>query len=130
MIRRSERVRRRHASMLRVDMDSTWLFAAALLLPTALATVLMGVIYVRRRIRASGPVPHWRVFTAGTVVLVVHMVSAVLAVTGHAGGQPGGVPRGMAGLVVLLTALGAYLTVGTLLVAGAAALVTGASLTR
>jgi diguanylate cyclase (GGDEF)-like protein len=117
-----ERLRRQVADTPHGDLSSVWTFAAAVLLPPALTTVVVLVIFTHQwfRVWRSIRVPAYRhIFSTATVVLACHAAAAVL---GYAGG--GGL-RGLDGPRELLTvamAILAYATVNTGLVAAAIAL--------
>ncbi|HEY2094931.1 MAG TPA: GGDEF domain-containing protein [Pseudonocardia sp.] len=117
-----ERLRRQVADTPHGDLSSVWTFAAAVLLPPALTTVVVLVIFTHQwfRVWRSIRVPAYRhIFSTATVVLACHAATAVL---GYAGG--GGL-RGLDGPRELLTvamAILAYATVNTGLVAAAIAL--------
>jgi diguanylate cyclase len=111
----AERLRRRIAATRYINMTSVWTFAAALLLPPGLATVVVVVIYLHlylRVARPSGTPPHRQVYSAATVLLAVHAVAGLLAlVDGRAGALA--TPQNAA---LVLGALVAYTAVNTLLV--------------
>ena len=118
---RVERVRRRITKTPHVDFSSVWTFAAAVLLPPALAAVLAMIVFTHLWARSWRPrVPVYRhVFSTTTVILAVLAASAVVA--------SGGLTRTpfLAGsgreLVVLVMAVLAYTTVNSCLVVGAIA---------
>jgi len=117
-----ERLRRQVADTPHGDLSSVWTFAAAVLLPPALATVVVLVIFTHQwfRVWRSIQVPAYRhTFSTATVVLACHAAAAVM---GYAGGAS---PTQLAGSRELLTvgmAILAYATVNTGLVAAAIAL--------
>ncbi|WP_224390269.1 GGDEF domain-containing protein [Pseudonocardia sp. ICBG1293] len=111
----AERLRRRIAETRYINMTSVWTFAAALLLPPGLATVVVAVVYLHlylRVARPSGTPPHRQVYSAATVLLAVHTVAGLLAlVDGRTGALA--TPQNAA---LVLGALVAYTAVNTLLV--------------
>jgi len=116
-----ERIRRRAAQTSYFDLSSVWTFAAALLLPPALAAAVIAVVYLHlwQRVWRPANVPvHRHVYTTATVVLAAAAAHGV--VTG-AGGLPGG-PDDVAGVAGIAAAVLVYVVVNTLLVAGVIAL--------
>jgi diguanylate cyclase (GGDEF)-like protein len=117
-----ERLRRQVTDTPHGDLSSVWTFAGAVLLPPALTTVVVLVIFTHQwfRVWRSVGVPAYRhMFSTATVVLACH---AALAVVRYSAVVP---LRDMAGpqqLLTLVLAILAYLTVNTGLVAGAIAL--------
>jgi diguanylate cyclase (GGDEF)-like protein len=117
-----ERLRRQVADTPHGDLSSVWTFAGAILLPPALATVVVVVIFTHQWFRVWRPiqVPAYRhTFSTATVVLACHAAAAVL---GYAGGTGLGGPSGPKELFVVSMAILAYATVNTGLVAAAIAL--------
>lgn len=108
-----ERMRHRSDESPHIDLSSVWAFAAAALLPTALATVVVAAVYAHiyaRVWRRSGVPLHRVMFSTATVVLAVHAARAVLETAGPA-------PfRTLAGLTAVVVALFAYAIVNMLLV--------------
>src|SRR5438132_4677617 len=83
-----ERLRRQVADTPHGDLSSVWTFAGAVLLPPALATVVVVVIFTHQWFRAwrSIQVPVYRhTFSTATVVLACHAASAVLNYAGDGG---------------------------------------------
>jgi diguanylate cyclase (GGDEF)-like protein len=116
-----ERIRRRAAQTSYFDLSSVWTFAAALLLPPALAAAVIAVVYLHlwQRVWRPAKVPlHRHVYTTATVVLAAGAAHG--AVTG-AGGLPSG-PDDVAGVAGIAAAVLVYVVVNTLLVAGVIAL--------
>jgi diguanylate cyclase (GGDEF)-like protein len=116
-----ERIRRRAAQTSYFDLSSVWTFAAALLLPPALAAAVIAVVYLHlwQRVWRPAKVPvHRHVYTTATVVLAATAAHGV--VTG-AGGLPSG-PDDIAGVAGIAVAVLVYVVVNTLLVAGVIAL--------
>jgi len=117
-----ERLRRRVADTPHGDLSSVWTFAGAVLLPPALATVVVLVIFTHQwfRVWRSIRVPAYRhTFSTSTVVLACHAAAAVLGYAGVTG------LTGLTGsseLLIMLMAVLAYATVNTGLVAAAIAL--------
>jgi diguanylate cyclase (GGDEF)-like protein len=121
---RAERIRRRVTETAHVDLSSVWTFAAAVLLPPAMATVVVVVVFTHLWWRAWRPrVPAYRqLFSTATVLLSCYAASGVMAYIApdaHVAGL--GVGPGPFALVVALLA---YTTVNSGLVAGAIALST------
>lgn len=109
-----ERVRQRTDETPHIDLSSVWAFAAAVLLPGPLATVVVLVIYAHlyaRCWRRSGVPPHRVVFSTATVVLAVQAAAAVV-------GQPNLSDqfRTSGGVLSILLALLAYAAVNMVLV--------------
>lgn len=117
-----ERLRRKVANSPHGDFSSVWTFAAAVLLPSTLATAVVLVIFTHQwfRVWRSAGVPGYRhVFSTATVVLACH---AALGVARYGAEAPLPDLVGPAQLLTLTLAILAYLTVNTGLVAGAIAL--------
>ena len=117
-----ERLRRQVADTPHGDLSSVWTFAAAVLLPPALATVVVLVIFTHQwfRVWRSIQVPAYRhTFSTATVVLACHAAAAVL---GYAGGVSPLELEGPRELLTVGLAILAYATVNTGLVAAAIAL--------
>ncbi|MHA6795239.1 diguanylate cyclase [Pseudonocardia bannensis] len=116
-----ERIRRQVAGTSYFDLSSVWTFAAAVLLPPALAAGVIVVLYVHLWIRVWRParVPLYRhVFTTATVVLAAFVAHVVTSRAGGIQGWPGDLSSlGTIALAILL-----YVTVNTALVGGAIAL--------
>ena len=75
-----ERVRHRSDQTPHIDLSSVWAFAAAALLPGALATVVVVGVYghlYARVWRRNGVPPHRALFSTATVVLAVQAAAAV-----------------------------------------------------
>jgi diguanylate cyclase (GGDEF)-like protein len=109
--------RRRHSSASpHIDLSSVWIFAAAVLLPGPLVTVVVVVVYAHlytRAWRPTGVPPHRVVFSAAAIVLSARAASAVIGVTAPVGRfQSGG------GLVAVGLAVVVYAVVNMLLVVG------------
>jgi len=116
-----ERIRRRAAETSYFDLSSVWTFAAALLLPPALAAAVIGAVYLHlwHRVWRPAKVPlHRHVYTTATVVLAA---GAAHAGVEWAGGLPDG-PDDVAGVAGIAVAVLLYVVVNTLLVAGVIAL--------
>jgi len=117
-----ERLRRQVADTPHGDLSSVWTFAAAVLLPPALTTVVVLVIFTHQwfRVWRSIGVPAYRhTFSTATVVLACHAAAAVLGYAGGVGAQGLGGPRQ---LLTIAMAILAYATVNTGLVAAAIAI--------
>ncbi|MFC4948316.1 sensor domain-containing diguanylate cyclase [Pseudonocardia sp. GCM10023141] len=111
-----ERVRRRTAETSYFDLSSVWTFAAALLLPPALAAAVIVAVYAHlwQRVWRPAKVPLYRhVYTTATVVLAA--VAAHTVVT-FAGGLPHG-PEDLGSVVGVAVAVLLYVAVNTALVA-------------
>jgi diguanylate cyclase (GGDEF)-like protein len=116
-----ERVRRRAAETSYFDLSSVWTFAAALLLPPALAAAVVAAVYLHlwQRVWRPANVPmHRHVYTTATVVLAA---AAAHTIVDRAGGLPGG-PDDVAGVAGIAAAVLVYVVVNTVLVAGVIAL--------
>jgi diguanylate cyclase (GGDEF)-like protein len=117
-----ERLRRRVADTPHVDLSSVWTFAGAILLPPALATAVVLLIFTHQWLRVwrTVQVPCYRhLFSTATVVLACHAAAAVLNYAGSTGLSLVGGPRE---LLTVAMAMLAYGTVNTGLVAAAIAL--------
>ncbi|NMH96467.1 sensor domain-containing diguanylate cyclase [Pseudonocardia acidicola] len=120
-----ERIRRRVTEAApHVDLSSVWTFAGAVLLPPALASGVVVVVFTHLWWRAWRPrVPVYRqIFSTATVVLACHGASAVLVYLG-VGKLGTGVGAGGAPMALVLGLL-AYTTVNSGLIAGAIAVST------
>ncbi len=115
---RVERARRRVDAALHVDLSSVWMFAAALIVPPALAAAVVAVLQLHVWWRAWHPrAPLYRqVFTIATLVLACLAVAAVAATAGLPELLRTGNPAAVA---VLVLAVLAFATVNTALIAGA-----------
>ncbi|MGH3586310.1 MAG: GGDEF domain-containing protein [Pseudonocardia sp.] len=114
-----ERVRRRVAIGNHANLSSVWTFAAALVLPPALAAAVAVVVQLHIWARTGRPrVPLYRsVYSSATIVLACLGASAVVA---FLGGAPAAVTG--AGIPGVLLALLVYTTINAGLVAGAIAM--------
>ncbi|WP_214401210.1 GGDEF domain-containing protein [Pseudonocardia lacus] len=111
-----ERRRRRTDASPHIDLSSVWTFAAAALLPGALAAVVVVIVYAHLYVRAwrSGAVPpHRVVFSAAAIVLSVQAAAAVIGAV-----DPAERFRSPVGLLIVGLALLAYAAVNMLLVVG------------
>jgi diguanylate cyclase (GGDEF)-like protein len=116
-----ERIRRRAAETSYFDLSSVWTFAAALLLPPALAAAVIAAVYLHlwQRVWRPAKVPlHRHVYTTATVVLAAAVAHAAVE---QAGGLPA-TPDDVAGVAGIAVAVLLYVVVNTLLVAGVIAL--------
>jgi diguanylate cyclase (GGDEF)-like protein len=117
-----ERLRRQVTDTPHGDLSSVWTFAGAILLPPALATVVVLVIFTHQwfRVWRSIQVPVYRhAFSTATVVLACHAAAAVL---NYAKVEPPPALGGARELLTMTLAILAYATVNTGLVAAAIAL--------
>ncbi|GAA4862261.1 GGDEF domain-containing protein [Pseudonocardia benzenivorans] len=116
-----ERIRRRVTATAYFDLSSVWTFAAALLLPAAVATGVVVVLYAHLWLRVWKParVPLYRlVYTTATVVLAAVAAHAVVLAARAAGAAAHELPAlGWIALAALV-----YLVVNNMLVVGAVAL--------
>ncbi|MCU1629010.1 MAG: diguanylate cyclase [Pseudonocardia sp.] len=115
-----ERARRRVGEKSYTDLSTIWTFAAAVLLPPAVATAAVVVIYTHLWFRVWKPArfPLYRhVFTTSTVLLAVRAAHEIVL----RAAAPGMSLAGLAGLAVLLLAAAAYATVNSALIAAAVA---------
>jgi diguanylate cyclase (GGDEF)-like protein len=116
-----ERIRRRAAETSYFDLSSVWTFAAALLLPPALAAAVIAAVYLHlwHRVWRPAKVPlHRHLYTTATVVLAA---GAAHTAVEHAGGLPA-TPDDVVGVAGIAVAVLLYVVVNTLLVAGVIAL--------
>jgi len=112
-----ERIRRHSEETPHIDLSSVWAFAAAALLPGALASGVIVVIYGYMYLRVWRGIdvpPHRALFSTATVVLAVQAAAAVIAF----GGGPDPF-RSVVGLVALLAGLLAYAVVNMTLIVAA-----------
>ncbi len=115
-----ERIRRGSQESHHVDLNSVWTFAGALLLPPAVASVTVAVIYAYLFARIQRPtgIPAFKqVYSAATVVIAVHAAAAVLLLT-----APGQLYGTVGGTFALALTLLAYTVVNTCLVLGVVAM--------
>jgi len=109
-----ERVRHRTDESPHIDLSSVWTFAAAALLPGALASAVVIGIYghlYARVWRRSGVPPHRALFSTATVVLAVQAAAAVTGLV-----ERGSLFQTLEGLGAVLLALLAYAAVNMVLV--------------
>ena len=110
--------RRRHVDASpHLDLSSVWTFAAALLLPRPLATVVVVVAYLHlylRIWRPGGIPPHRFAFSLAAVLLAQDAAAGVIGLARDAGVDLFGSPLGLA---VVVAALLVYALVNLLLVA-------------
>ena len=115
-----ERARRRVGEKSYTDLSTIWTFAAALLLPAALATTTIMVIYTYLWFRVWKPARFSlfrHTFTTSTVLLAAVAAREVVERTGGSGTWA----DGMAGLAALALATLVYAAVNSLLIALAVA---------
>ncbi len=116
-----ERIRRRAAETSYFDLSSVWTFAAALLLPPALAAALIAAVYwhLWHRVWRPAKVPlHRHVYTTATVVLAA---GAAHVAVKWARWLPNS-PDDLTAVAAIAVAVLVYVAVNTLLVAGVIAL--------
>ena len=116
-----ERIRRSDAETSYFDLSSVWTFAAAVLLPPALAATVVVLVYSHLwwRVWRPADVPLYRhVYTTATVVLAAAAAHAVVRAAGGVPAEAGDV----LGVVGIGLAVVLYVVVNTLLVAVAIAL--------
>jgi diguanylate cyclase (GGDEF)-like protein len=109
-----ERVRRRSDESPHIDLSSVWTFAAAALLPGALASVVVVGIYghlYARVWRRTGVPPHRALFSTATVLLAVQAAAAVTGLV-----ERDALFDTLGGLGAVLLALLAYAAVNMVLV--------------
>ncbi len=109
-----ERVRRRSDESPHIDLSSVWTFAAAALLPGALASVVVVGIYghlYARVWRRTGVPPHRALFSTATVVLAVQAAAAVTGLV-----ERDALFHTLGGLGAVLLALLAYAAVNMVLI--------------
>jgi diguanylate cyclase (GGDEF)-like protein len=117
-----ERIRRQVADTPHGDLSSVWTFAGAILLPPALSTVVVLVVFTHqwfRVWRSINVLAYRHVFSTATVVLACHAAAAVHTYSG--GARPGEL-SGPHQLLTAALAILAYASVNTGLVAAAIAL--------
>jgi diguanylate cyclase (GGDEF)-like protein len=106
------------------DLTSVWTFAAAVLLPPALAAVVIAAVFGHLAVRVYRPlrIPVYRtVYTTGNVVLAAAVAQLVLQ---RAGGLPGGLDD-LGGLGAIALAMAVYLAINCGFVAVVIAVSTG-----
>ncbi len=108
-----ERMRLRSDESPHIDLSSVWTFAAAVLLPGALAAVVAAAVYAHLYARVWRPTvpPHRVVFSTATVVLAVQAAAAVTDLV-----QPADLFHSLGGLATVVLALLSYAAVNMLLV--------------
>lgn len=114
-----ERLRRRVSKLNHIDLSSVWIFAAAILLPFAIAALVTVVLQIHIWVRTSRPrVPLYRnLFTTSTMILACLAASVVMTRINGANPALGGVDLPALGLALLV-----FTTVNSALVAGAIAM--------
>jgi diguanylate cyclase (GGDEF)-like protein len=80
--RNVERIRRRQDAVAHVDLNSTWTFAATLVLPLPLTAAVIALIYVHVWFRVQRTPPYQRIFNVAMYVLAAAAGKAVF----HLGG--------------------------------------------
>jgi diguanylate cyclase (GGDEF)-like protein len=100
-----------------VNLKGMWTFAGALVLPPALAAMLIAVTYLHSWFRLRRVTPHRWFFSAATVVLAA--AAAACAIATITPDDYPGYPSGPIGLVAVVTAGLAYWFVNYTLVVGA-----------
>ncbi|GAA1250545.1 GGDEF domain-containing protein [Pseudonocardia aurantiaca] len=116
-----ERVRRRITDAAHITLNSVWTFAAALLFPPFVASMIVIAIFAYLYFRVSRPAktPAYReLFSTATVVLAVHAAAGVVAYIPDGDSRFGG----LIGLLTIVVAMLAYTVVNTCLVVGAVVL--------
>lgn len=112
-----ERLRRQTDEGPHIDLSSVWAFAAAALLPGAVAGIVIVIIFGYMYLRLWRPravPPHRAVFSTAAVVLAVQAAALVVAVGGGAETF-----RQLGGLLVLFAAMVAYVLVNMTLIVSA-----------
>ncbi len=117
-----ERTRWRLREELHVDLSSTWIFAAAVLLSPGMAALAAVVVDAYSTMRTSGHSrPLYRhVFSTATLMLAALAASSVMRYTADVGGSLFSGPP--FGVVPIVLGMLVFLTVNTCLVAGAIAI--------
>lgn len=82
LMRKVERFRRRSDTAAHVDLNSTWNFAASLLLPLPLAAALVVMIYTHVWFRVRRTPPYQRIHNTAMHILSVTAANAVFAIGG------------------------------------------------
>jgi diguanylate cyclase (GGDEF)-like protein len=109
-----ERVRHRTDESPHIDLSSVWAFAAAALLPGALASVVVVGIYAHLYARVwwrNGVPPHRALFSTATVVLAVQAAAAVTGIV-----ERDALFQTLEGLGAVVLALLAYAAINMVLV--------------
>ena len=108
-----ERMRHRSDETPHIDLSSVWTFAAAALLPGAVASLVVVGIYghLYMRVWRGGIPPHRTIFSTATVVLAVQAASAVTGLV-----ERDSLFQSLPGLATVVLALLAYAAVNMVLV--------------
>ncbi|MFD9891145.1 diguanylate cyclase [Amycolatopsis sp. NPDC059027] len=116
--RQIERVRRLVSDTPHINMTSVWTFAGVLLLPPALVTALVAILYLHLGTRSLYRIrraPLFRVvFNAALVVVTCHTAAAVLARSGVPS-MYAALDAGWAGVIVIAIVTATYFVVGALI---------------
>ncbi|WP_026316014.1 GGDEF domain-containing protein [Actinokineospora enzanensis] len=109
--RRAERVRRRYAAGVHVNMSSVWTLAGAIVLPPALSLTVVAVLYAHLWLRSQRPQPYRAVFSAANTALCCVATGFVARATGLVGAtgwwQPAGAVLAIATYVAINSLLSA-----------------------
>ncbi|HEU5475037.1 MAG TPA: GGDEF domain-containing protein [Actinophytocola sp.] len=116
-----ERAHRQYLSSPFMDLNSVWIFAAALLLHPALAAALITAIHLHRWVRVAHRSVHRVTFSAAAAIAAVLASSGFLALLGsyHAFAEG---PRDLAAFAEAAAAAAVFLLVNNVLVSGVIAL--------
>jgi diguanylate cyclase (GGDEF)-like protein len=117
MSRPIERVREHFAGSPHIDLNSVWMFAAALLLPPSLCAVVIAASFGYRWLRVRRHVVHRQVFSAAATILAAVAATMVMRLLGMTSFAL--LPHTLAGLGVVVAGGLVFLLVNTVLVSGA-----------
>ncbi|HET9142393.1 GGDEF domain-containing protein [Actinophytocola sp.] len=116
-----ERMHRRYLRTPFMDLNSVWIFAAALLLHPVLAATVILVLHLHRWVRVAHRAVHRVTFSAAAQVGSVLATTGVLVLTGYYQ-DFGALPRDLAGFGVVVAAGAVFLVVNSVLVGAVVAL--------
>lgn len=83
-----ERIRERVSSTPHINLNTTWTFAACVLLHPAIVTAIIIVIFIHRWVRVRHRVVHKHTFSAAATIVASYAGIAVLAATGNYTSSP------------------------------------------
>jgi diguanylate cyclase (GGDEF)-like protein len=112
-----ERVREHMGASPHIDLNSVWMFAAALLLPAGPAATVIATSYTYRWWRVRRHVVHRQVFSAAATVLAVDAAMVFLRIV--SGPSFAHMTRNVASFAVVVGAGLVFLLINTVLVSGA-----------
>jgi diguanylate cyclase (GGDEF)-like protein len=123
MSRPIERVREHFAGSPHIDLNSVWMFAAALLLPPSLCAVVIAASFGYRWLRVRRHVVHRQVFSAAATLLAAIAANVVMRLLGMTSFAR--LPHTLTGLGVVVAGGLVFLLVNTVLVSAAVYLSNG-----